>query len=370
MANVSQRLPGLDGLRAVAVGCVLFSHLFASEGWVYRWWTFQLQRVFSGVFGVQIFFTISGFIITLLLLREKEAAGRISLKQFWLRRALRILPPAFAFILCIQGLQWLQLAPVPQETQWGSVFFYRNMMPAEPWFAGRQGFTGHYWTLSVEEQFYLVWPLLVAALSLARLRALAWAGVALSVMMRVMAPWLLPAGSEHWLPLNLDGFMAGVLVALEVMGDVNLRWRHWWRFRWPILAAALLLTRLGSSMFQGYITPVQPLVAALAAGVWIAGLIGRPAGIESQVLNSRPLVALGLISYSVYLWQQLCLAPSSQWASGHAPWLMVFPQNLLTALAFGALSYLLIERPSQAFKNWLGRRGAARTESTVLSCQP
>jgi peptidoglycan/LPS O-acetylase OafA/YrhL len=370
MANVSQRLPGLDGMRAIAVSFVLFSHVFASEGWVYRDWTFQLQRIFSGLVGVQVFFTISGFIITLLLLREKQASGTISLKQFWLRRAIRILPPALAFLLVLQVIAGMHVAPVPAETQWGSLLFYRNFMPHDPWFASMQGFTGHYWSLAVEEQFYLIWPLLVVALSMAKLRSVAWIGVGLSVICRACTTLLYGPGTEYWLPMNLDGFMIGALVAMEVAAGSHSRWRSLWRFRWPILIGALALSRLYASKHGMHVAAIQPLGVAVAAGVWIAGLIGNPAGIESRILNSRPLVALGLISYSVYLWQQLCLGPSSQWTSGKAPWLAVFPQNILTALACGALSYLLIEQPCQRLKNWIIKRRCGREDAAIAPCQP
>jgi peptidoglycan/LPS O-acetylase OafA/YrhL len=346
------RLPGLDGLRALAVLCVLFSHVYVSEGFPQSGMMSQLQRTFSGLFGVQVFFTISGFIITLLLLREKERSAGISLRHFWLRRALRILPPAGAYL---QAVMLLGMAPVPAETQWSSLFFWRNMMPQEPWFTSQQGLTGHYWTLSVEEQFYLFWPLLVVALPKAGLRRVAILGAVASVILRGLGAWL-PAGHERWLPMNLDGFMLGALVAIAGGGVI---WHSLWRLRWPLLLAALGLTRLQASALQVYVAPIQGLAVAVAAAVWISGLTRNPGCTESRVLNSRPLVMLGLISYSVYLWQQICLAPAEHW-HGDAPWFARFPQNLVACLAFGALSYLLIEQPCQWVKTRLMKRSGAR----------
>ncbi|MDZ4289632.1 MAG: acyltransferase [Prosthecobacter sp.] len=359
MTISSQRLPGLDGLRALAVSCVLFSHAFASAGFPTLGWLSQLQRTFSGLFGVQVFFTISGFIITLLLCREKQGTGSVSLKQFWLRRALRILPPAVAYLLVVQVVMIAGAAPVPGETQWGSLLFYRNFMPQEPWFTADQGLTAHYWTLSVEEQFYLFWPILVAALSPGALRRVALTGIGLSVVLRACGVFL-PPGHERWLPMNLDGFMLGALVALGVPGLT------FWRWRWPLLVAALVLTRLQASGLQVFVAPIQPLAVALAAAVWIAGLVRNPEGIESRLLNSRPLVALGVISYSVYLWQQICLAPASHWSSGVAPWFTQFPQNLILCLLCGTLSYLLVERPCQRLKTWLSNR-RTHSQLTALS---
>ena len=368
MKASSQRLPGLDGLRAIAVSFVLFAHVLASDGWVESEWMFQIERIFSGLLGVQIFFAISGFIITLLLLREKRNTGTISLKQFWLRRALRILPPALAFLLILQMLGSLNLIPLPAETQLGSLFFYRNMMPDEPWFSSRQGFTSHYWSLSVEEQFYLIWPFAVAALAMARLRILAWLGVGLSIALRICLPWWYEGELGRWLPLNLDGFMIGALVGIEVAEGHSMRWQSLWRIRWPLLVITLILTRLYASKFHDQVEAIQPVAAAIMTGVWIAGLINRPAGFESRLLNSRPLVGLGLISYSVYLWQQLCLGPSAFWTSGKAPWLSGFPQNILAALVCGALSYLFIEQPFLWLKNWMAKRHAPSVPRASVTC--
>jgi peptidoglycan/LPS O-acetylase OafA/YrhL len=350
-----ERLPGLDGLRALAVLCVLFSHVFVSEGFPQAGWIYHLQRTFSGLFGVQVFFTISGFIITLLLYREKERDGAISSKQFWLRRALRILPPACAYLLAVQVVMMAGRAHVPAETQWASLLFWRNLMPQEPWFTSQQGFTGHYWTLSVEEQFYLFWPLLVVALPRTGLRRLALTGACLSVICRAGAPWL-PEGSLRWLPMNLDGFMLGALVAA---GTGERIWQRLWVWRWPLLVAALMLTRLQASALQLYVAPMQGLAVAVATAVWISGLTRKIDCVELKLLNSRPLVMLGLISYSVYLWQQLCLAPAEHW-QGPVPWLARFPQNLGACIACGALSYFLIEQPCQWMKSRLMKRSRER----------
>lgn len=356
MTQASSRLPGLDGLRACAVLCVIFSHAGVSTGWPDWEVLDQLRRVFSGLFGVQVFFTISGFIITLLLLKERTRSGSICLRDFWLRRALRILPPAGAYLIFLNLMHASGQAEVPAETQWGSLLFYRNMMPYEPWFTEAQGFTGHFWTLSVEEQFYLVWPVLVMLLPPTLLRRVAWVGIVASMVLRLPAPWL-PPGSLRWLPMCLDGFMMGALVAFAVHADTSAFWHGLWRHRWWLLGGALLVTRMASSAHAVWFEPVQPLAAALASAVWIAGLARGGAGVESRVLNSRPLVALGLISYSVYLWQQIWLAPPFQWASGTAPWLGMFPQNIVFCLVCGAASYWLIEKPCQ----WLRARLLQKT---------
>jgi peptidoglycan/LPS O-acetylase OafA/YrhL len=131
--NDRHRLPTLDGLRAIAVGIVFLSHVSNSNG--SPAWLAAVARFFPGDVGVQIFFTISGFIITHLLLREQERNGRIALTAFWLRRALRILPPLIMLLLALQVLDATGWLPVEHSSQWASLFFVRNHMPGG-WFRG------------------------------------------------------------------------------------------------------------------------------------------------------------------------------------------------------------------------------------------
>ena len=370
MSAAAGRIGGLDGLRALAIACVLFAHAYASAGFPQAGWIYQAQRTFSGLFGVQVFFAISGFIITLLLCREKEKFGAVSLKHFWLRRALRILPPVAAYLAVIQLLPAFgATAAPPLETQLGSLLFYRNVMPNAPWFTEAQGFTAHFWTLSLEEQFYIFWPLLVGALSLSWLRRVAWVGVALALASRC-ALTALPAGAERWLPLNLDGFMFGALAAVAVASGASAAgpgFSGLLRFRWPLLALALVLTRLRASEWQAWVAPAQPLAVSAVSALWIIHVIQHPSGVTARILKSRPLAALGLISYSTYLWQQLFLAPAAHWPGGEAPWFARFPQNLALALAAGAAGYLLIEMPCQWLKNGLGRGKAAHPAPPPLA---
>lgn len=345
-------------MRAIAILCVLFAHVTESENLPHFELIDQLQRIFSGTLGVQIFFTISGFIITHLLVKEKTSQGQISLRHFWLRRSLRILPPATIYLLFLGLLQWQNLASVPAETQWGSLLFYRNMMPFDPWFTSQQGFTGHFWSLAVEEQFYLIWPVLVAFLAVKKLRHLAWFGVMMSVAFRLTLPWL-PEGSHRWLPMNLDGFMAGALLALDMNSDRNALWLRAWGLRGLLIVSALIVTRISGSSLGSSFVMIQPLVVAAATAACIAGLALGCKGPESRLLNWPPLVSLGLISYSVYLWQQVWLAPASHWLSGHAPWLCLFPQNLIMCVVCGVVSYWGIERPCQIVKGWIHLQPAA-----------
>jgi peptidoglycan/LPS O-acetylase OafA/YrhL len=157
------RIPSLDGLRAISIGMVLVGHA-ASGIAMLRDRPLVLYTVFNGSRGVTVFFVISGFLITSLLLQEHQLRGKISLKDFYIRRAFRILPPFWLFLATVVALSKLGMF----ETTWANIAiafaFLRDYMSGDWW-------TGHSWSLSVEEQFYLLWP---AALVLIGRRKSLW----------------------------------------------------------------------------------------------------------------------------------------------------------------------------------------------------
>ena len=151
------KLPSLDGWRAVAIALVFLSHFTGTRGFSPpSWWT----QVFQGNLGVRMFFVISGLLITYLLLLEADRRGRPSLRSFYTRRVLRIFPVYFLYLGVVFALTAAGLY-TDTATAWiGSLTFTRNLI-GQP-----QSLTGHYWSLSVEEQFYVVWPVTIVALRL------------------------------------------------------------------------------------------------------------------------------------------------------------------------------------------------------------
>lgn len=138
--------PFIDGLRGVAILSVILSHVFRDT----KWLTFV-----DGAIGVHLFFIISGFLITTLLLREKINYGNVSYKGFYTRRALRIFPVAYLFILVLILLNWIFKLNITSLSFLTSVFYLKNFPLSKDWY------TGHFWTLSIEEQFYLFAPILL-----------------------------------------------------------------------------------------------------------------------------------------------------------------------------------------------------------------
>ena len=142
-----RRIPSLDGMRAVALVFVLANHvLFAQDTpWLLLW---------DGQMGLRVFFVMSGFLITGMVMAEKRKTGRIDLKRFYLRRALRILPVIVVYLGALAALTAAGWLRVPAAELWTSLLSIRDWVPGN-WY------TGHFWSLSFEERFYLVWPSLV-----------------------------------------------------------------------------------------------------------------------------------------------------------------------------------------------------------------
>ncbi|HLB08176.1 MAG TPA: acyltransferase, partial [Gemmatimonadaceae bacterium] len=153
-------IPTLDGWRAVAIIAVMASHAGHSYSAPLGRGSF-FDRISSGTHGVNLFFAISGLLITSRLLEEWDTAGRVSLKRFYIRRAFRILPPALLYLACVALLGAIGLLPVVREEFVAATLFYRNYLPAILGPGGAGFFTSHYWSLGVEEHFYLFWPALL-----------------------------------------------------------------------------------------------------------------------------------------------------------------------------------------------------------------
>jgi len=166
-------IPTLDGWRAIAILAVIVHH--ATVSYVYPSGPYPSGRGLwisrlLGDHGVAIFFAISGFLICTRLLQEHRKTDRISLKSFYLRRAFRILPPYFLYLAILGVIAAAGVIEVEPIEWWSCAFFFRNYMPGpHPPFTG--WYTGHFWSLSIEEHFYLFWPLMLVVCGNKRARS-------------------------------------------------------------------------------------------------------------------------------------------------------------------------------------------------------
>lgn len=330
LANDRHYLPTLDGWRAVAIIAVLCCH----AGWP----TAALAPY--GAMGVSVFFALSGFLIT----RRLMEGRRIDLKDFYRRRAFRILPPIVVY-LAIVGVLGLGMHVIPMDRGQllASLFFYRNYLTAP---VSQGWYTGHFWSLAVEEHFYLMWP---ALLWIAGPRRARWIAPALAL---AIAMWraadahydwigrLNPAlrGSPARTDYRLDILLFGCAVAL--VWDSPRVQTLLQRFGGTALAVSAAIAAVCCQVWTppGYLTMVAVLMALLPAAT-----VAKPGSWAGRTLEIPLLVWIGRISYSLYIWQQLFLPPRAIGIWQRTPW------NLAAVFLCAAASYYLVERPAIAF---------------------
>ncbi|PWJ94687.1 peptidoglycan/LPS O-acetylase OafA/YrhL [Mesorhizobium loti] len=366
--------PDIQGLRALAVGGVVAYH-------------FGLTALPGGFAGVDIFFVISGWLITTHLMQEITETGRLDLWRFYARRARRLLPAALFVILVTLAAGYFILAPQEQALYSRGAMFasaYAINLWLLRWsfdyFAADATSNPfiHFWSLSVEEQFYLAWPallLLAAWLRPGRRTVVAVIGVA-GLASFAACLWLTtvaPAWAFYFSPLRAWEFAAGGLATL--VPAAFQQHRAWLRpaLGWLGLAliAAAYLCLSEDLPFPGWyaLLPVAGTVLVLLSGAGAEqtnGRTGRPALGPAAALSLPPLQWIGTLSYSLYLWHW----PVIVYAGMLAPDLSV-PQRLgcgVLALALSVLTYHLIENPARRGA-WL-TAGARAFPSAIAGAKP
>lgn len=350
--TIPYRLPSLDGLRGISIVMVIFGHF---GGWLQvesRLFRLLLTFFGNGGLGVSIFFVISGFLITTLLLREHQFGGRIDLLAFYKRRALRIWPAYFVLILVVAILSAAGIVPTGVHDLAAASFFIWN-------YAG--GVTdswtlGHTWSLSVEEQFYLLWPLCLLTLDERNQTRLAIAIIVLSPFLRVAIYFWQPSVRGR-IPVMLhtraDTLMFGCLLALVLArpnGEAALRRFVARRFHYAATLFILFVSPLLEQRFQGaYILPVGQSAEGAAIAAVLIWLVLEPRTRWGRIVNSRLLAQLGALSYSLYLWQQL-FAHRVPGLSEIDLWVRLAALGVIATA-----SYLLVEKPALAVKARLKR---------------
>lgn len=322
MWRLGQR-PALDGLRGVAILLVIASHVFAG------------RFVGGGPVGVTIFFVLSGFLITSLLLEERERTDRISLRRFYERRARRLFP-ALALSLLVVGSISVYLGASPARLL-PVVFYFGNWWIA---FGGKLGYFRMTWSLAVEEQFYLLWPLLL--IGVARLggrRAIMWTavvGAALSIALR-FALWDDGTGAQR-IRFGSDTNAAGLMVGCALAVWMSTRTTGQNR---PVtaLAATVFAALTGFFVAPAAYTLVAPLVGILVAVVLILTLCQDG---DAGPFASRFMRYAGRRSYGWYLWHVPALLLSVRWLGYAAPAILL---GLGVTLAMAELSWRYVEQP-------------------------
>ena len=376
--------PGLDGVRAIAVAAVLLYHG-------------RLAWLPGGFLGVDVFFVLSGYLITSLLLAQHRRTGRINLGQFWLGRARRLLPAAILVIaVCLAvGVLFLRadLAKIRSDAL-ASLLYVNNwhqILASDSYFAAfsRPSLLQHYWSLSVEEQFYLVWPLVLAGgLAISRRRWVVCGAIVAATISVALMALLYHSGTDPSRVYYGTDTRAAPLMIGSIMA-----------FGWPFglmrtrtgrhapavldgvgLAAlvALVLAMHSWQYFDPFLYHGGFLTVALLAAALIAVAV-HPASTVGLVLGTRPLRWIGQRSYGIYLWHWPVMALTRPgidltWST----WILV-PMQIAITLVLATLSYRYVEMPVRRGRAWRSLRGwlarirprqrlVAGTAAAVVAC--
>jgi peptidoglycan/LPS O-acetylase OafA/YrhL len=337
-------IPTLDGWRAVAIIAVMASHAGHSYSAPLGQDSF-FDRIASGTHGVNLFFAISGLLITSRLLEEWDTAGHVSLKRFYIRRAFRILPPALLYLGVVALLGALGLLPVVREEFVAAVLFFRNYLPAILGPNGAGFFTSHYWSLGVEEHFYLFWPALLLLAGRKRALPVAIVVAVLVALWRHIEAWreimLYNAIQPNYFvrsDTRIDSIMWGVVAALALSRpDVRAVIEKYL----STIVMLALFALYGAIVYRYGTRPT--FWEATIVPLIVAGTVLRPRSMLGRVLENPAMRWIGRLSYSLYLWEFFFVY------YGGVPitlgvW-QTFPVNLIAAVVCAAASYYLVERP-------------------------
>lgn len=328
-----QRIPTLDGWRGVAISMVLVDHGLRTIGSDVAWppWLISI-----GQHGVGIFFVLSGYLITSRLMEQQRVGGRVSLGDFYRRRFFKLMPVAWCF-LAVAGL----ITYIQHRGGWpamvGALLFFRNYVDR----GGTHALTGHFWSLSIEEQFYLVWPLLFARVRRELARSFLFASAAFCAAYRWYAVSHDGALALFQTQYRIDAIVVGCLLAFLLPTMIPYL-RTWMA---PLLVVGLAVCIRMNPLFV-------PLYESIAIAVLIAVTSIHTETFLSRVLEAAPLKVLGLVSYSLYVWQQVVFL----WMGGQ---LHRVPVGLAVLAGLTFFSYVLIERPFTR----LGHRREAGSDS-------
>lgn len=335
-------IKGFDTLRAIAILLVISSHLG-----LYHWLPendYLRKRVWlliSGTTGVQVFFTLSGFLITRLLLHELEEYKTIFFKNFYIRRFLRLLPPLILFYTAIALFMWMDEISNSPKGFFFSFFYLYNFVPKSLYTIE----LGHTWSLALEEQYYLIWPFVLYYFSTKKIYQL----IIYILVGCILAVYILPKfqfsnnfNVERWFipavaPIIIGSFFAFINHIKEDFYSTYFQNEK-----------KLLLTAILLFLFPLYspLLSLSFIAQSIAISILLIWIVYNQSSKLTSILNTKTFSYIGKISYGLYVYQGLFLTTGP---AGEM-WIQKFPQNILLTFVTAILSYHLLEKPILKFK--------------------
>jgi peptidoglycan/LPS O-acetylase OafA/YrhL len=347
-------IPSLDGLRTISFMFVFLAH--AGVSWV------------PGGFGVTVFFFLSGFLITTLMRIERETTGDVSLGHFYLRRALRILPPFYLILFFAAGLTLLHVLPGELRA---NAMLAQSLHISNYWFIWKGGFgtplgTVPYWSLAVEEHFYLLFPLMYLAsgrmMSRTAQARFFWAVCALICAWRCYLVFVAGAPEERTYMASdtrFDSIFFGCALAIganPVLDRTRISEPVWKWVLLPVALGLLLLTFLYREPW--FRETIRYSIQGIALTPVFVTAVRFPRWLPFRVLNAKAIAFIGVLSYVLYLVHQVVLAAlAAQLPLVHDFWKAILAFGISFVMALGV--HYLVERPSARMRKRLTRRPVA-----------
>ena len=345
--------PSLDGLRAFAVMLVMLGHAIT-------------PRVRSGGIGVDVFFVLSGFLITSLLSAEIERYGRLNLRNFYVRRILRLFPALFVTTALFCIIATLQDRQFPTRTALIAITHTANWARAV--FDVHLGLVQHYWSLACEEQYYLIWPLVVLMLERTlrgpdqKALVLIALAVALAVYRYSLADKVDAARIYFALDTHMDGLVLGSALAYLLRGSAReVLSRQGRLLGWvvvPLCGLILAWIMYRMTWRDPWMGRYGYALTAFASAILIADLMAGSHSWQRWPLSLAPAVYVGRISYGIYLLHPLVFYVVALVLPATLPRSVSIPIKIAASIAAAALSYHAYERRFLKLKERFGRGGA------------
>lgn len=339
-----KQIKSLDGLRAIACMAVIIAHL--ADKHTLSLTPFLKEYLEIGKEGVALFFTISGFIITHLLYKEKTRTKEINIAKFYFRRMIKIIPVLYCYLLFLVIVNVPLKLALSFDGLLSCFLFYKNYS-----FSEYSVYTGHIWSLANEEHFYLIWPWIVLYFNKKSINYLAILIVLASPLIRVATYLFFP--SLHRLidimsHCRLDSFMIGCLIAinyeylLEKIKNIETRKMHLWGAGILVLYF-FILPYYKFHAFKGYWFLLGIFLNAFLSGMILIALTRDGDSLVYRLFNNVIIRHIGIISYSMYIWQEFFTYHLESAV-------LAIVSSYLTAL----ISFVLIEYNFEKIKNKYG----------------